>query len=99
MLDPFFSVRHHDGSVGLKDGWDGSGDGPAGGRALCDPRDVGVGPDPPRAAVPGPRYHAASLRAQPKHATALTARVAVVPNRSSWTNILGRSSLDRTARW
>jgi len=98
MLDSFFSVRHHDGGAGLKDRRDGGGDGPADGRADGDPRNLGVGPDPPRAAVPGPRHHAASLEAQPKQATALAARVAVLRIDSSWTNSTDRSFLAAAAR-
>src|SRR6266516_1868294 len=55
------SVRQHDSGVGLEDWGDGSGNGTARGCAVGDPGDLSVRPDPPRAAVPGPRDHAISL--------------------------------------
>ena len=49
----FVAVRQHDRGVGVEDRRDGSGDGPAHGRAVGDPRDLSVVPDPPGPAVPG----------------------------------------------
>jgi len=63
VLLPFLAVGHRERDVGLEDSRDGSGDRPAGGRALGDPGDFGVCPNTPRAAVPGPPNHAVSLSA------------------------------------
>jgi hypothetical protein len=49
----FVAVRQHDRGAGVEDRRDGSGAGPAHGRAVGDPRDLSVGPDPPGPAVPG----------------------------------------------
>ena len=49
----FAAVRQHDRGAGLEDRRDGSGDGAAHGCAAGDPRDLGVSPDPPGAAVSG----------------------------------------------
>src|SRR5262245_1857 len=49
----FARERQQNRGVSLEDRWDGSGDGLVHGRAIGDPRDVGVCPDAPRAAIPG----------------------------------------------
>src|SRR5258708_38641828 len=82
MLVPLFvAVRHDARGVGVEDRGDSSGDGPAHGCAVGDPRDLGVSPDPPGAAVsgqpdrrfgietwPGQRYRARLLSS---HATSV----------------------------